>query len=137
MFHGDRPPWTLGLFASVVLVIIFGTIHIADEIARGEAYTAPGEVLTLPPIILLYIFGAVLAAKGNPIGFWIVLVLSSLGFFVVFVAHALGLLGLPTLRDIARDSGAVYAWALLLQGTAGFAAVVLSAWGLWDRRRAE
>jgi hypothetical protein len=107
-----------------------------DRSGRKKAYTVPGEVFTLPPIILLYLYGAVLDTKGKAIGFWIVLVISSLGFFGVFVAHVLGLLGLPTLRDIARDSGAVHAWALLLQGTAGFVAIVLSAWGLWDRRRA-
>lgn len=122
------------LAVSALLAVVFGSLHVADEAIRGEQTAQPLALAVVPVVILLYAYGAVVSLREDLLGLVIVLIISAVGFYAVFVSHVFGLTGLPDLEDIGRETGPAFVWVVIGQGTSSLAAIILSAELLWRRR---
>jgi hypothetical protein len=123
----DAPAgWPPPVLVASLLTVLFGTIHVADEIARGEQYTEPGLLLLVPVVMIVYLYGASLALKENNLGYWTLIVISAVGFYSVFLAHAFELSGAPGAEEIAIASGPFFVWVIIMQGAGALAVLVLS-----------
>ncbi len=114
-----------------LLTILFGTFHLADDVARGMS---PGGFLNLVGIaitvILLY---ATLVLAGRRSGYLIIL-LASLLFMGIPIIHMRGRgIGFGT----NRSGGFFFVWTLLALGVTALFSFILSARGLWNLRRGQ
>jgi len=117
--------WPPPILVATLLSVLFGSLHVADEVARGEQYTEPGLLLLVPIVIVVYLYGASLALRDNELGYWTLAVISAVGFYSVFLAHAFELSGAPSAEDIAAASGSLFVWVVIMQGAAGLGVLLL------------
>ena len=114
-----------------LLSILFGTFHLADDIARGMS---PGGLLNLYAVVIcvVWLYGTLVLA-GRRSGYVIILVLSLLSMGVP-VIHMRGTgVGFGT----HRSGGFFFVWTLLALGVTALFSVILSARGLWSLRRGQ
>ena len=114
-----------------LLSILFGTFHLADDIARGMS---PGGLLNLIgiAIFVVWLYGTLVLAERRS-GYIIILV-ASLLMTGIPVIHMRGVgIGFGTVRS----GGFFFAWTLLALGVTALFSVVLSVQGLWSLRRGQ
>jgi hypothetical protein len=109
-----------------LLSIIFVTLHMADDIARGME---PGTIssLIVVPILVIWLY-ATLVLFERPSGYVIILLGSLLGL-VVPVVHMKGA-GISA-AIIKSSGGFFFVWTLLALGVTSLFSVILSVRGLW------
>ena len=114
-----------------LLSILFGTFHLADDIARGMS---PGGLPNLFAVVIwvVWLYGTLMLA-GRRSGYIIILV-GSLLLMIVPVVHLRGPgVGFGT----HRSGGLFFIWTLLALGVTALFSVVLSLRGLWGLRRSQ
>lgn len=119
----------LMLTVASLLSILFFTIHLADDIARGFE---PGTLTTLTalPIFVFWLYGAAVLA-GRRSGY-IITFLGGLFALVVPYAHMRGK-GVGVASSLANSGGhAFFVWTLIAIGVTGLFSAVLAAHGLWS-----
>jgi hypothetical protein len=112
-----------------LLSILFGTFHLADDIARGMS---PGGLPNLLAIVVcvVWLYGTLVLA-GRRSGYVIILVISLL-LMVIPVIHMRGPgIGFGT----HRSGGFFFVWTLLALGVTALFSAILSVRGLWSLRR--
>jgi hypothetical protein len=116
------------LTVASLLSILLGTIHLADDVARGMAPGGPSNyVAVVYCVIWLY---AVLVLAGRRSGYIIILLSALVSFGIPFV-HMRGVgVGFGT----NRSGGIFFVWTLLALGVTALFSVILSARGLWRLR---
>ena len=121
------------LMISSLLAILFGTIHLADDIVHGFE---PGGLANLImggllSVIWLY---ATLVLAGRLSGYIIVLLFSLLGMFVPYV-HMSGQ-GVGAASSLSNSGGHFFfVWILFAIGITSAFSIILCLHGLWDLRR--
>ena len=116
-----------------LLSILLMTFHLADDIVRG---IEPGRLSTEIGVLILvvWLFGTLVLAERRS-GYIIMLLGSILGAGVP-VVHMIGP-GLVGGR-IANSSGIFFwVWTLIALGATATFSLILSARGLWSRRRGK
>jgi hypothetical protein len=112
-----------------MLMILLSSLHLADDIARGFEDGGPSNLLVVP-IMVTFLFGALLVLAERRSGYVIILLGSLLGAYVP-VLHFKAAGGVAGGR-IANSSGAFFfVWTLLALGVCAAFSVILSAYGLW------
>ena len=114
-----------------LLSILFGTFHLADDIARGMS---PGGLPNLFAVVIwvVWLYGTLVLA-GRRSGY-VILLLASLLLMIVPVIHMRGAgVGFGT----TRSGGFFFVWTLLAIGVTSLFSVILSARGLWNLRKAR
>ncbi|MFN7949884.1 MAG: hypothetical protein U0Z53_31335 [Blastocatellia bacterium] len=114
-----------------LLSILFGTFHLADDIARGMS---PGGLSNLMAVVIcvVWLYGTLVLA-GRRSGYVIVLI-ASLLLMGVPVIHLRGPgIGFGTIRS----GGFFFIWTLLVLGVTALFSVLLSVRGLWSLRRSQ
>ena len=112
-----------------LLSIVFGTFHLADDIARGMS---PGGLPNLFAVVIwvVWLYGTLVLAERRS-GYIIILLGSLLGLGVP-VIHFMGK-GVGLGGRIGNSSGAFFfVWTLIALGVTGLFSVILSARGLWS-----
>lgn len=111
-----------------LLMILFMTLHLADDIVRGFEKGGPSNLMAVPIAVIL-LFGTLVLA-GRRSGYVIVFLGSLLGAFVPYI-HFKAAAGVAGGR-IAGTSGAFFfVWTLLALGVCAVFSAILSAHGLW------
>jgi hypothetical protein len=116
------------LVAASVLSILLLTLHVTDDIVRGISRAEPANTALVVLTGLLY---GTLVLSERRVGHVVMLLVG------VFAA-AMPVLHMSTPRygEIARSSGGFFfVWTLWALGGLGGLTIVLSASGLWNRRR--
>ncbi len=114
-----------------LLSILFGTFHLADDIARGMS---PGGLPNLFAVVIcvVWLYGTLVLAERRA-GYLIIL-LASLLLMGVPVIHMRGRgVGFGT----TRSGGFFFVWTLLAIGVTALFSVILSVRGLWSLRRGQ
>jgi hypothetical protein len=112
-----------------MLMILLSSLHLADDIARGFEDGGPSNLLVVP-IMVTFLFGALLVLAERRSGYVIILLGSLLGAYVP-ILHFKAAGGVAGGR-IANSSGAFFfVWTLLALGVCAAFSVILSAYGLW------
>lgn len=116
-----------------LLSILFTTLHHADDVARG---TAPGGVSNLVPVffLVIWLYGT-LVLTGQQSGYIIILVVSFLASGLPLV-HIMGS-GLTGGKNANSGGAFFFGWTLLALEVTALFSVILSARGLWSRRRGQ
>ncbi len=114
-----------------LLTILFGTFHLADDVARGMS---PGGLLNLVGIVICVILlYATLMLAGRRSGY-VTILLASLLFMYIPVVHMRGRgIGFGT----TRSGGFFFVWTLLALGVTALFSFILSVRGLWSLRRGQ
>jgi len=112
-----------------LLSILFGTFHLADDIARGMS---PGGVLNLVAVVIcvVWLYGTLVLAEQRS-GYVIILVLSFLSMGIPAIHMRGAGIGFGTIRS----GGFFFVWTLLALGVTALFSVILSLRGLWSLRR--
>jgi hypothetical protein len=116
-----------------LLSLLFFTLHLTDDIARGFE---PGGFKNVSPILIgiVWLLGTLVLA-GRRSGYIIILLASLLGSLMP-LAHMRGV-GLVGGRVANSNGKFFFVWTLLAIGmTAGFS-VILSVHGLWKLRKSR
>jgi hypothetical protein len=122
------------LTVASLLLILFMSFHLADDIARGFEKGGVSN-LTAVPIFVVWLYGTLVLA-GRRAGYIILLLASLLGLAVP-VIHMKGT-GVGVASGIANSSGGFFfVWTLLAIGVTALFCAVLSARGLWSLRRGQ
>jgi hypothetical protein len=114
-----------------LLSVLFGTFHLADDIARGMS---PGGLPNLIAVVIwvVWLYGTLLLA-GRRSGYVIILV-GSLLLMGVPVIHLRGPgVGFGTIRS----GGFFFIWTLLALGVTALFSVILSVRGLCSLQRGQ
>ena len=114
-----------------LLSILFGTFHLADDIARGMS---PGGLPNLFAVVIfvVWLYGTLVLAERR--SGYVIILLASLLLMVVPVIHMRGAgVGFGT----TRSGGFFFIWTLLALGVTALFSVILSARGLWSLRRGQ
>ena len=115
-----------------LLLLLFLTFHLADDIRRGFE---PGKLtnLTAVPIFVFWLYGTLVLAERR--SGYIITLLGGLFSLVVPLAHMRGK-GVGITSRLANSSGHFFfVWTLIAIGVTGLFSVILSAQGLWSLRR--
>ena len=109
-----------------LLSILFGTFHLADDIARGMS---PGGLPNLVAVVIcvVWLYGTLVLAERRS------------GYVIILVASLL-LLGVPVIHmrgvgvgfGTTRSGGFFFVWTLLAMGVTALFSVILSARALWN-----
>ena len=117
------------LTGTTVILALFLTLHVADDIARGID-TISLHSLTAMLVFGLWLYGA-MVLSGRRWGYVLQLLLSILGLGVVII-HLIG----RHMGQIAVSSGGVlFVWTLFVIGTASFMSMLLCVQGLLTSRK--
>lgn len=113
----------------VVLAVLLGTVHVADDIVREEF--EPGGLFAAATSTIfgmqLYLLGVVLSWRQS---YLLVAVLSLVGLVMsVIVGHTSGLTPNHVVV-IARTTGAFFVWVVIMWGVLLLSAFVLSGFAL-------
>lgn len=114
-----------------LLSILFGTFHLADDVARGMS---PGGLSNLIAVVVcvVWLYGTLVLAGRRS------------GYVIILIASLL-LLGVPVihLREAGigfgtnRSGGFFFIWTLLALGVTALFSVILSVRGLWSLRQGQ
>ena len=119
------------LTISSLLSILFGTIHLADDIARGMA---PGGLSNFTAVVfcVIWLYGTLVLTERR--SGYVILLLASLVMMGVLVLHMSGVgIGFGT----NRSGGFFFVWTLLALGVTALFSTVLSVRALWSLRRGQ
>jgi len=118
------------LTVASLLTILFGTFHLADDIARGMS---PGGLPNLFAVVVCVVWlYATLMLAGRRSGY-IVILLASFLMMVIPVIHMRGRgIGFGT----NRSGGFFFVWTILALGVTALFSAILSGRGLWALRSA-
>src|SRR5450432_3002701 len=114
-----------------LLSILFGTLHLADDIARGMS---PGGLPNLFGVVIcvVWLYGTLVLAERRS-GYVIILV-ASLLVMGVPVIHMRGAgVGFGT----HRSGGFFFVWTLFALGVTALFSAILSVRGLWSLRSGQ
>jgi hypothetical protein len=118
------------LIITSLLSILFITIHLADDIARGIERGGTVNLIVLP-VLTAWLYGTLVLTERRS-GYILILVFSLFGLSMP-VVHMMGA-GIGS--DITKSSGGFFfVWTLIALGVASFFSLILSANGLWRLRR--
>ena len=112
-----------------LLSILFGTFHLADDIARGMS---PGGLPNLFAVVIcvVWLYGTLVLAERR--SGYIITLLGGLFSLIVPIAHMKGK-GVGVTSSIGHSSGHFFfVWTLIAIGVTGLFSVILSARGLWS-----
>ena len=116
---------TVTLTITSLLLVLFATIHLADDIVRGFS---PGGLLNLPALLVLalWVYATLVLVERR-------------SWYVIILVMSLLASGLPVIHmtgkgvGVGRSSGAFFfVWTLIAIGVTGLFSVILSACGLWS-----
>jgi hypothetical protein len=119
------------LTVASLLSILFGTFHLADDIARGMS---PGGLPNLFAVVIfvVWLYGTLMLA-GRRSGY-IIILLESLLLMVIPVIHMRGVgVGFGT----NRSGGFFFVWTLLALGVTALFSLILSVRGLWSLKKGQ
>ena len=121
------------LTSASLLSILFASFHLSDDVVRGFE---PGGFKNVNGILILavWLYGTLMLAERRA-GYVLVLLGSLLGS-VMPLAHMRGA-GLVGGRIASSGGKFFFVWTLIALGVTSVFAVVLSACGLWNLRRAR
>ena len=120
------------LTTSSLLSILLFSFHVADDIRRG---IEPGTLTNLTAVLIfvVWLYGTLVLSERR-LGYVITLIGGLLSLAVPYL-HMRGK-GVGVASSIARSSGGFFfIWTLFALGTLGLFSLILSAHGLWRRRR--
>jgi hypothetical protein len=119
------------LIIASLLSILFGTFHLADDIARGMS---PGGLPNLFAVVIcvVWLYGTLVLDERRS------------GYIIILIASLL-LMGIPVIHmrgagvgfGTRRSGGFFFIWTLLALGVTAFFSVILSVRGLWSLRRGQ
>ena len=113
-----------------LLLILFLTFHIADDIVFGFEPGGLSNLVVTVLISVLWLYGTLVLAERRS-GYIIILLGSLLAMFVPYV-HMKGK-GVGAASRIAGSSGHFFfVWTLIAIGVLGLFSAILSARGLWS-----
>ena len=114
-----------------LLTLLLGTVHLADDIARGMS---PGGLPNLLAVVVCVVWlYATLVLTERRSGYIIILIMSLLTAGVP-VIHLRGVgVGFGT----HRSGGFFFVWTLLALGVTALFSLTLSVRGLWSLRRGQ
>jgi hypothetical protein len=114
-----------------LLSILLGTIHLADDVARGMS---PGGPSNYTAVVYCVIWAyAALMLPGRRSGYIIILLFALVSFGIPFV-HMRGVgVGFGT----NRSGGIFFVWTLLALGVTALFSMILAARGLWSLRKGQ
>lgn len=119
------------LTTASLLSILLGTIHLADDIARGMAPGGLGNLIGVV-ICVIWLYGTLVLA-GRRSGYIVILVVSLLIIGVPLI-HTRGVgVGFAS----ARSGGFFFVWTLFALGVTALFSVILSARGLLRLRSGQ
>ena len=109
-----------------LLSILFGTFHLADDIARGMS---PGGLPNLFGVVIcvVWLYGTLVLAERRS------------GYVIILIASFL-LMGIPVIHmrgagigfGTRRSGGFFFIWTLFALGVTALFSVILSVRGLWS-----
>ncbi|MBC8064245.1 MAG: hypothetical protein H7Y17_05405 [Chlorobia bacterium] len=123
---------TLNLTIASMLSILFVTLHISDDIARGLDKAGIGN-LVAGCVLALWLYGTLMLAERKS-GYIVILIFSILSLGVVGI-HMKGE-GIPN-RITLSSGGVFYVWTLYALTVSAFFSVLLSIRGLSNMRRSS
>ena len=113
-----------------LLLLLFLTFHIADDIVRGFEPGGLSNLLGGVIICVVWLFGTLVLTERR--SGYIIMLLGSLLSLVVPYAHMRGK-GVGVTSRLANTSGHFFfVWTLIAIGVTGLFSVILSARGLWS-----
>ena len=109
-----------------LLSILFGTLHLADDIVRGMSPGGLGNLIAVV-ICVVWLYGTLVLAERRS------------GLIIILIASLL-LMGVPVIhmRGVGvgfgtnRSNGLFFVWTLLAMGVTALFSVILSVRGLWS-----
>ena len=118
-----------------LLLILFLTFHLADDIRRGFEPGGLSNLVVTVLISVVWLYGTLVLFERRS-GYIIMLLLSLFSLFVPYV-H-MGGKGVGVASRLANTSGHFFfVWTLLAIGVLGLFSVILSARGLWSLQKAR
>ncbi|MFL6285256.1 MAG: hypothetical protein ACJ74Q_19115 [Pyrinomonadaceae bacterium] len=118
-----------------LLSILFLTLHLTDDIARGWEPGGLSNLIGGVLISVVWMYGTLVLAERRS-GYIIILLGSLLGVGVPYI-HMRGK-GVGVASGIANSSGGFFfVWTLIALGVTALFSVILSARGLWSLRRGQ
>jgi len=122
---------TAMLAISSLLTMLFGTLHLADDIVRGFSPAGLSNVFVVL-VVTIWLYATLLLAERRS-GYVIILVMSLLSSLIP-VIHMTGKRGIAA--GIPLPTGAFFfVWTLIALGITAAFSVVLSVRGFWSLRR--
>ena len=123
------------LTISSLLLVLFLTFHLADDIVRGFEPGGLSNLIMVVLISVVWLYGTLVLAERRS-GYIIMLLLSLFSLVVPYV-HMKGR-GVGVTSKIANFSGHFFfVWTLLAIGVLGLFSAILSVRGLWSLRRGQ
>jgi hypothetical protein len=119
------------LTTTSLLSIVLMTLHITDDIKRGISPAAPDN-LGAVVIFLVWLIGTLMLSERRT--GYVIMLLGGLFAAAMPVLHMRGA-GYPAI--VKSSGGFFFLWTLLMVGTTGALAVILSARALWVSRSAR
>jgi len=114
------------LIIASLLSVLFGTFHLADDIARGMS---PGGLPNLIAVVIwvVWLYGTLVLGERRS------------GYVIILVGSLL-LMGVPVIHlrgpgvgfGTTRSGGFFFIWTLLALGVTALFSVILSARALWE-----
>jgi hypothetical protein len=118
------------LTISSLLLVLFLTFHLADDIVRGFEPGGLANLIMVVPFCVVWLYGTLVLAERRS-GYIIMLLLSLFSLVVPYV-HMKGK-GVGDASRLAGTSGHFFfVWTLLAIGVLGLFSAILSARGLWS-----
>ena len=127
---------TLLLTITSLLSILLMTLHFTSDTLRARVGTpeAGGSTLVGVPILVIWLYGTLLAERRSGLIIMLVGSIIALGMPVIHVVAAGGVFH----GELAKSSGPfVFVWTLHALGVTGMFSFILSVRGLWNLQRAR
>ena len=122
----------LTLTITSLLLLLFLTFHLADDIVRGFEPGGLSNLIMLVLISVVWLYGTLVLAERR--SGYVIILLASLLSMGVPVIHMRGPgVGFGT----TRSGGLFFIWTLLALGVTSLFSVILSVRGLWSLRRGQ
>jgi len=118
------------LTISSLLLVLFHTFHLADDIVRGFEPGGLANLIIMVPFSVIWLYGTLVLAERRS-GYIITLLLSLFSLVVPYV-HMSGAKGVGLASRMAGTSGHFFfVWMLLAIGVLSLFSVILCVRGLW------
>lgn len=129
VYSKGRPLWLTSLAAASFFSIVFGLIHVADAIVRGESGQWVDLDATLNPLYaVIYLAGVALSWNGRRVGYVMLLILSALSGYGFF-GHTTSTTP-ASLAEIGQRSGVFFVLVVLLGAVASVSTFILSTYAI-------